>query len=141
MSRTISSGEPVHDVVDAQAQLRRIEEHRAEMGAREEGFQKVMEIGERMVDNGHFAADEVSASFDFFLVSFLKWKIRWLCGQCAEVQVSRPSRVIVLYSQPRHFTLAVPPLPECKWLPANYSLSLIRLSSLTTCSLVNAFIL
>lgn len=70
MSRTISSGEPVHDVVDAEAQLRRIDEHRAEMDTREEGFQKVMEIGERMIDNGHFAADEVS--FDFFLASFMK---------------------------------------------------------------------
>ena len=85
MSRTISSGEPVHDVVDAEAQLRRIDEHRAEMDAREEGFQKVMEIGERMIDNGHFAADEVSVSFDFFLASFMKKETRWLSGPCAEV--------------------------------------------------------
>ena len=66
MSRTISSGEPVHDVGDAEVLLGRIDEHRSEMDAREEGFNKVMEAGERMIDNGHFAADEVSGFFSFF---------------------------------------------------------------------------
>ena len=60
MSRTISSGEPVHDVTDAETLLRRIDEYRSEMDAREEGFNKVMETGEMMIDNGHFAADEVA---------------------------------------------------------------------------------
>lgn len=59
MSRTISSGEPVHDVGDAEVLLGRIDEYRSEMDAREEGFNKVMEAGERMIDSGHFAADEV----------------------------------------------------------------------------------
>ena len=72
MSRTISSGEPVHDVVDAETLLRRIDEYRSEMEAREEGFQKVMESGERMIDNGHFAADEVNVLF--LLLACLK---RW----------------------------------------------------------------
>ena len=62
MSRTISSGEPVHDVTDAETLLRRIDEYRSEMDAREEGFNKVMETGERMIDNGHFAADEVTTT-------------------------------------------------------------------------------
>ena len=65
MSRTISSGEPVHDVGDAEVLLGRIDEHRSEMDAREEGFNKVMETGERMIDSGHFAADEVSDCFYF----------------------------------------------------------------------------
>ena len=60
MSRTISSGEPVHDVGDAEVLLGRIDEYRSEMDAREEGFNKVMEAGERMIDSGHFATDEVS---------------------------------------------------------------------------------
>ena len=68
MSRTISSGEPVHDVGDAEVLLGRIDEHRSEMDAREEGFNKVMEAGERMIDNGHFAADEVSGFFLFSII-------------------------------------------------------------------------
>ena len=59
MSRTISSGEPVHDVTGAETVLRRIDEYRSEMDAREEGFNKVMEAGEKMIENGHFASDEV----------------------------------------------------------------------------------
>ena len=74
MSRTISSGEPVHDVGDAEVLLRRIDEHRSEMDAREEGFNKVMETGERMIDSGHFATDEVShgkpGKSETFIVSF-----------------------------------------------------------------------
>ena len=66
MSRTISSGEPVHDVTDAETLLRRIDEYRSEMDAREEGFNKVMETGERMIDNGHFAADEVTTTIHLF---------------------------------------------------------------------------
>ena len=50
----------MHDVTDAETLLRRIDEYRSEMDAREEGFNKVMEAGERMIDNGHFAADEVT---------------------------------------------------------------------------------
>lgn len=49
----------MHDVTDAETLLRRIDEYRSEMDAREEGFNKVMEAGEKMIDNGHFAADEV----------------------------------------------------------------------------------
>lgn len=49
----------MHDVTDAETLLRRIDEYRSEMDAREEGFNKVMEGGEKMIDNGHFAADEV----------------------------------------------------------------------------------
>ena len=49
----------MHDVTDAETLLRRIDEYRSEMDAREEGFNKVMEAGEKMIDSGHFAADEV----------------------------------------------------------------------------------
>ena len=55
----------MHDVADAEVLLGRIDEYRSEMDAREEGFNKVMETGERMIDSGHFAADEVSG-FLFF---------------------------------------------------------------------------
>ena len=67
MSRTISSGEPVHDVTGAETLLRRIDECRSEMDAREEGFNKVMEVGEKMIDDGHFAADEVNYPFHIAL--------------------------------------------------------------------------
>jgi len=46
--------------------LGRIDEYRSEMDAREEGFNKVMETGERMIDSGHVAADEVSGFLFFF---------------------------------------------------------------------------
>ncbi|XP_068689103.1 spectrin beta chain-like isoform X1 [Montipora foliosa] len=67
MSRTISSGEPVHDVTDAETLLRRIDEYRSEMDAREEGFNKVMEAGEKMIDNGHFASDEIAEKLELLL--------------------------------------------------------------------------
>ncbi|KAJ7373044.1 hypothetical protein OS493_014188 [Desmophyllum pertusum] len=67
MSRTISSGEPVHDVGDAETLLRRIDEYRSEMDTREEGFNKVMEAGERMIDNAHFAADEIAEKLELLL--------------------------------------------------------------------------
>ena len=61
----------MHDVGDAETLLRKIDEHRSEMDAREEGFNKVMEAGERMIDNGHFATDEASFSFFFPIVMIL----------------------------------------------------------------------
>ena len=73
MSRTISSGEPVHDVGDAEVLLGRIDEYRSEMDAREEGFNKVMETAERMIDSGHFAADEVSVQGSYW--SWKTWKV------------------------------------------------------------------
>lgn len=60
----------MHDVGDAETLLRRIDEYRSEMDAREEGFNKVMENGEGMIDNGHFAADEVSLFFYFVSMLF-----------------------------------------------------------------------
>ena len=60
----------MHDVGDAETLLRRIDEYRSEMDAREEGFNKVMEAGERMIDSGHFAADEASHFFFSFLFSY-----------------------------------------------------------------------
>ena len=66
MSRTVSSDEPVHDVADAEVLLTRVEEYRLEMDAREENFNQVMETGEKMIESGHFAADEVSFSYLVF---------------------------------------------------------------------------
>lgn len=60
----------MHDVGDAEVLLGRIGEYRSEMDAREEGFNKVMEAGERMIDSGHFATDEVSGFFWFFFFFF-----------------------------------------------------------------------
>lgn len=91
MSRTISSGEPVHDVGDAEVLLGRVDEYRSEMDAREEGFNKVMEAGERMIDSGHFAADEVSVQglygswktwkvIEFYSFIFRAWKVIKLKG-------------------------------------------------------------
>lgn len=60
----------MHDVGDAETLLRRIDEYRSEMDAREEGFNKVMENGERMIDSGHFAADEASLFFCFVSLLF-----------------------------------------------------------------------
>ncbi|KAK2560477.1 Spectrin beta chain [Acropora cervicornis] len=67
MSRTISSGEPVHDATGAETLLRRIDECRSEMDAREDGFNKVMEVGEKMIDDGHFAADEITEKLELLL--------------------------------------------------------------------------
>lgn len=63
MSRTISSDEPVHNVVDAEVLLGRLDEYRSELDAREESFNHVLETGESMIEEGHFAADEVMYLF------------------------------------------------------------------------------
>ena len=63
MSRTISSDEPVHNVVDAEVLLGRLDEYRSELDAREESFNHVLETGESMIEEGHFAADEVMSLF------------------------------------------------------------------------------
>ena len=69
MSRTISSDEPVHNVVDAEVLLGRLDEYRSELDAREESFNHVLETGESMIEEGHFAADEVMYLFVCLFVS------------------------------------------------------------------------
>ena len=61
MSRTISSDEPIHNSVDAETQLRQLDEYKSEMDTREDSFNQVLETGENMIEDGHFAADEVSS--------------------------------------------------------------------------------
>ena len=71
MSRTISSDEPVHNVVDAEVLLGRLDEYRSELDAREESFNHVLETGESMIEEGHFAADEVICLFVCLFVCLL----------------------------------------------------------------------
>lgn len=59
MSRTISSDEPIHNVTDAETVLRQLEEHRVVMETREEVFTRVLERGEKMIEDGLFASEEV----------------------------------------------------------------------------------
>lgn len=71
MSCIILFGEFVYDVIDVEIFLRWIDEYWLEMDVREEGFNKVMEVGEKMIDNGYFVFDEVSY-FCFFVFCWCK---------------------------------------------------------------------
>ena len=67
MSRTIASEESVHDVMDAESLLQRLDEYKSEMDTREEAFSNVLNTGERMIEEGHFAADEISEKLELLL--------------------------------------------------------------------------
>jgi len=60
MARTVSSDEPIHNVSDAEAVLRQLEEHHVVIEAREESLTRVLETGEKMIEDGHFASEEVN---------------------------------------------------------------------------------
>jgi spectrin beta len=61
MGRVISSDEPIHNVSDAEAMLRQLEEHHVIMESREETFTRLLETGEKMIGDGHFATEEVTS--------------------------------------------------------------------------------
>lgn len=68
MSRTIVSEETVHGVDDdAESLLQRLEEYKSEMDTREEAFNQVMDTGEKMIENGHFATDEITEKLELLL--------------------------------------------------------------------------
>lgn len=67
LSRTIGSEEIVHDVVDAESFLQRLDEYKSEMDTREEAFSQVMETGEKMIEDGHFATDEITEKLELLL--------------------------------------------------------------------------
>lgn len=60
MGRVISSDEPIHNLSDAEAMLRQLEEHHVVMESREETFTRLLETGEKMIEDGHFASEEVT---------------------------------------------------------------------------------
>ncbi|EDO49575.1 predicted protein [Nematostella vectensis] len=66
-SRLIASDDPVHTVSDAERMMRELDEHHAEMDAREESFARVLETGEKMIEDGHFAEEEITDKLELLL--------------------------------------------------------------------------
>ena len=60
MASHVSSDEPIHNVSDAEAVLRQLEEHRVVMDSKEETLSRLLETGEKMIEDGHFASEEVT---------------------------------------------------------------------------------
>lgn len=59
MKAIISADELAKDVAGAEALLERHQEHRGEIDAREDSFVATSEAGKQLLENGHYASDEV----------------------------------------------------------------------------------
>ena len=59
MKTVISADELAKDVAGAEALLERHQEHKGEIDAREDSFRATAESGQQLLENNHYASDEV----------------------------------------------------------------------------------
>ncbi|KAL3280132.1 hypothetical protein HHI36_017636 [Cryptolaemus montrouzieri] len=92
MKAIISADELAKDVAGAEALLERHQEHRGEIDAREDSFIATTEAGRQLLENGHYASDEVKEKL-FALASdknslLALWEERRiLYEQCMDLQL------------------------------------------------------
>ena len=59
MAELVSTAEPARGVSEAEALLAKHSEHKAEIDAREDTIAQVTKVGRKLIQQGHYASNEV----------------------------------------------------------------------------------